>query len=480
MDFDSDFEDCAVKFKSISNFNELADVLYLKRGLLLLALRKSQNGSLYREFSIRKKNGSLRQITAPRGSLYLFQSRLARVLNFHYRPKKFVHGFVEGKSSLTNAEQHLKQRWVANIDIKDFYHTINFGRVLGLFNKFFQFEASLSACLARLCTYNNFLPAGAPTSPVISNFIAFSLDKDLFSVAKRYRLKYTRYCDDITFSSSSNQIPVELFYKEPVAQRYSVSDGLRITIQNNGFLVNDQKTRVQYFFERQVVTGLVVNEKSNIFRKDLKLLRLKIYSWRRFGAVQASKVWLKSENEKAISHHIYGWLAYIKSVRGDGDQALMKLCELVATFDDRAPGWVKKMAADSGTFDVFLCHASEDKAQIAQPLYSAMIAQDITVFYDKAVIQWGDSIVEKINQGLSKCKILIPVLSPNFDKKEWPKAELQAAIALMIKNKKSVLPIYVDGFPIENYPLINDLNYKEFPFDFEQIAKEVSQKLSEI
>ena len=158
-----------------------------------------------------------------------------------------MHGFLKGRSIVTNAKQHKRKRYVFNVDLEDFYGSINFGRVRGLFRaEPFSMGEKAAAIAAQICTFENSLPQGAATSPVISNFIASELDRKLSSLARRYRLTYTRYADDITFSSNNRNFPEGIAFFDgtnPITNDCCVGSVLEETVQGCGFSINHHTTR---------------------------------------------------------------------------------------------------------------------------------------------------------------------------------------------------------------------------------------------
>jgi len=146
-------------------------------------------GRMYSHFDISKKSGKNRLISAP-------DDRLKNL----YKPRNPVHGFVPDRSVRTNAESHLRRRFILNVDLKNFFPTITEARVQGLLESI-GIDADVAAIVARICSNNGCLPQGAPSSPVLSNMICFRLDKTLINFSKEHRLLYTRYADDITLSS---------------------------------------------------------------------------------------------------------------------------------------------------------------------------------------------------------------------------------------------------------------------------------------
>jgi RNA-directed DNA polymerase len=156
---------------------------------------------VYTTFYVSKKSGGRRQISAPITALKIIQQKLNQVLQQVYQPKPAVHGFTLDKSIVTNAKEHSRRKYVLNVDIKDFFPSINFGRVRGLFMAWpYNLNDSVATVLAQICCYNNELPQGAPTSPIISNMICAKMDSQLQGLAKKHQCFFTRYADDITFS----------------------------------------------------------------------------------------------------------------------------------------------------------------------------------------------------------------------------------------------------------------------------------------
>lgn len=178
----------------------------------------------YSEFEIPKKSGGERRIRSPIEKLKRVQRRLAERLSICLseidniegvkRECTLSHGFRPDLDIATNAAPHVRRRWVFNIDLEDFFPSINFGRVRGYFikNRHFALDETSATIIAQICCWNNELPQGAPTSPVISNLIASNLDISLNRFARRNRCTYTRYADDITFSTNKNTFQRRLQY----------------------------------------------------------------------------------------------------------------------------------------------------------------------------------------------------------------------------------------------------------------------------
>ncbi|NBX75262.1 MAG: RNA-directed DNA polymerase, partial [Proteobacteria bacterium] len=162
----------------------------------------------YLSFEIPKKSGGTRKIQAPATHLKTLQRKLASKLIEEYRVQHPAHGFLRQRSIITNADRHINKRYVLNIDLKDFFGTINFGRVRGMFmGKPYSLPPKIATILAQICCHDNALPQGAPTSPIITNMICSKLDNQLRKMAQSHLCTYTRYADDITISTNRKLFP---------------------------------------------------------------------------------------------------------------------------------------------------------------------------------------------------------------------------------------------------------------------------------
>lgn len=176
------------------------------------------------------------------------------------------HGFQKGKSIITNASAHKHKKYILNIDISDFFPSFHFGRVQGYFHKSkeFNFSKEVSTIIAQLACYEGKLPQGAPTSPIISNLIFNIVDLRILALAKKYKLDYTRYADDMSFSTNNNA-----FKKDHLAFMQELEE----LLGKNGFEINKNKTRLEYHSSKQEVTGLTVNDKVNASRNFINKTR---------------------------------------------------------------------------------------------------------------------------------------------------------------------------------------------------------------
>lgn len=284
----------------------------------------------YTVFEIPKSRGGMRVIKAPEPSLKAVQTRLAELLQdciadineARSQTEKLSHGFRRGHSIITNAYQHRSRRFVFNVDLTDFFGTINFGRVRGFLmtNKHFALHERAATVVAHIVCHENSLPQGAPTSPVVSNLIAHILDVRLAKLSRRFGLHYTRYADDLTFSTNSRTFPTAVAISDGVGS-WVPGAALIKAIQRSGFDINPQKTRMQLRQSRQDVTGLVVNEKVNIRSEYYRDARAKCDRLFKKGKYQTKELVRKDDGTFAVEEvdgtldQLEGTLSFIDSVK---------------------------------------------------------------------------------------------------------------------------------------------------------------------
>jgi RNA-directed DNA polymerase len=316
------------------------------------ALRDLEAGGAYRSFEIPKKSGGKRRIEAPRGPLHALQKELSVRLQSVHEPEPGSHGFVEGRSIVSNARCHIRRRWVLNVDLKDFFPSVTEARVRGLFRAPpFDLGHEAAATLARLCCRNGSLPQGAPTSPVLANFAARQLDLELQSIALKYNLAVTRYADDITLSSDAERFPSEIALRLGGGETEILTIAgpvLEDAITRSGFAINTAKTRLQYRSERQVVTGLVVNARLSPMRGHIKLVRALIHAWESQGLAAAAEDYFTRHPERLgrgrAAHKIedfrstvYGHMSFLHMVRGKTDRQVIAFCRRLSRIDVKNP-----------------------------------------------------------------------------------------------------------------------------------------------
>lgn len=226
----------------------------------------------YNSFEILKSNGDLRTIHAPKKSLKFLQKQFSNIFlqsildiqkqNHHYL--RCNHAFEKYKSIISNAKSHQKKKFLLNIDILDFFGSIHYGRIKNFLinDKYFSMTEKGASIIAKLAVYQGKLPQGSPLSPILATLIGNLIDVRLTQIAKKYRLTYTRYADDISFSSNC-PLPEELVYWDDSQQIWVAGNILEKVILKTGFLINPKKTRYTIIPSRQLVTGIVVNIHTN-------------------------------------------------------------------------------------------------------------------------------------------------------------------------------------------------------------------------
>lgn len=299
----------------------------------------------YKLFTIPKKAGGARRIWAPKGNLKWIQYCIKEIIEALYEPNTCVYGFVKGKAITDNAKCHTGKNYVFNIDLSSFFESVTEKMVANRLSRApFLLNQQISNTIARLScvrlhdwienpethvfeSYSRYVLAqGSPTSPVLANAVCDDMDIMLSGLASRFGLTYTRYADDITFSSNHN-----VYYSGSEFRK----ELLRI-VSLFGFEINKKKTRLQHRIEKQEVTGLTVNSGTNINRKWYKELRGLLHIWSKFGKNAA----LNSFYPRYHSSHgkpgagvpnleniVYGKLCFLKMVIGEDNPRFTKLSQ---------------------------------------------------------------------------------------------------------------------------------------------------------
>ena len=341
--------------------NQVSEMLYGENGKNAFDLKHltyyanpavSQNR--YASFEIKKKSGKLRTINAPVSGLKSILKSLNHIFEAVLETHPSAFGFVTGKSVADNASKHIGKQYVYNLDLKDFFHSFDRNRVkMGLWRNLFKMEKEkeqLAFFLASLCTHplsvgdetKIVLPQGSPVSPVLTNMLCYRLDVRLNGLAKRFKVTYSRYADDITFSGNRN------VFREPEFQK----ELKRIIEEDQKLAINPAKTRLQKKGYRQEVTGVIVNEKANVHRKYVKQLRSWIYYIEKYGSAKAEEIFRKDyfrdkghikNMANPMMSVISGKLLYLKMVKGDNDSVYLGL-----------KGRLEKVASISNEVDMLL------------------------------------------------------------------------------------------------------------------------------
>jgi len=287
--------------------------------------------SHYVRFRIPKKSGGTRELAAPHRDMAACQRWILSEILAKVPLNEAAHGFVSGRSTVSNAQPHLGRAVVVNADLKDFFPSITFPRVKGVFQQL-GYSPAVATVLGLLCTEcpratvlhegrklhvatgPRALPQGACTSPALSNLVARGLDARIAGIARRIGWTYTRYADDLSFSTDT-----------PGASRTGwLLARLRHVVGEENFTVNEDKTRIQRPNTRQSVTGIVVNQRANVPRDTVRRLRAILHKARTEG--------LAAQNREGHPHFV-GWvegmIAYIAMVNPERGRALRAQLEQV-------------------------------------------------------------------------------------------------------------------------------------------------------
>lgn len=313
--------------------------------------------SYYKTFTIPKKNGKFRLIEQPNEYLKIIQKIIKKGIVYscmenasgncmsEYKESDVAHGFLKGRSIVTNAKNHVNKAFIINIDLEDFFLNITpkmvmeslpcdgyglyggqreisnyeilmrhgepdlpikYGRVSGEnYPGYYRWRTDR---IVELVTFKGHLPQGAPTSPMISNFVCVDLDNRLLQYCKEQQITYTRYADDLTFS----------FDKISKVGEYN-SELFKIILES-GFKPNFKKINYTSKNKRQVVTGVVVNHKLNVPREFHKRVRAILFNWKTKGFTSTELKFYKEFPEKTdFIETLKGWIQHIGNVRGKND-----------------------------------------------------------------------------------------------------------------------------------------------------------------
>jgi RNA-directed DNA polymerase len=300
--------------------------------------RKTSTVSHYKRFTLPKKTGGTRLISAPMPKLKAAQYWVLHNILEKIETHPNAHGFVPKRSIVTNAQPHLGSDVLVNIDLKDFFPTLSLIRVKGLFRSF-GYSESISAILALLCTEPEVeevtldgqryfvalserkLPQGAPSSPGITNLICRHMDRRFEKLATKLGFTYTRYADDLTFSAKG----------EATKKLCTILRNVEPILTNEGFVIHPDKTRVLRKSQRQEVTGLIVNEKLGVPKDTLKKFRATLFQIEKDGP--AGKKWGDSPD---IIAAIKGFAEFVSMVNPEqGKKYKEQVARIIAKH-----GWV--------------------------------------------------------------------------------------------------------------------------------------------
>ena len=228
----------------------------------------------WRSFKLRKHSGGFREISVPYPTLLYIQRWIYSNILIKISVSPYCHGFRPGRSIVTNAKWHVSRKELLKLDIADFFPSVTINRVINLFRGL-GYSYDVGFYLASLCCLDGKLPQGAPTSPYISNVICKGMDSRIVKLAKRNKFNYTRYADDLTFSGEHINA--------------GFIDLVSTIVGENGFTLNESKTRLYRSKGKRIVTGISVNDKLTVPREYKRKIKQEIYYIKKYGLLDHLK-----------------------------------------------------------------------------------------------------------------------------------------------------------------------------------------------
>lgn len=322
-----------MSLKSAHTSNDLAALLNVPHDTLIRLAFRLPDGDKYSVMHARKRNGTPRIIRVPSNRLKMVQRRLLPLLEELYRPASHAHGYIPKRGLRSNAAPHIAKKYVLNVDLVDFFGAINLGRIRGrLLASPYNLTDAVATTISRLTTCDGSLPMGAPTSPILSNMLCTGLDAALTTLARNSGCFYSRYADDLTFSSNRRAFPAGLAVRSAdVGSTITIAGPvLSDTILHQGFVINSDKTRLLYPSDRQEVCGIVCNERLNTLPKLRRQIRAALHAWRKFGLTNAETEWNEKYNfrkSQGFEASLRGKIEFVKHIRGETDKIVVSFAK---------------------------------------------------------------------------------------------------------------------------------------------------------
>lgn len=274
----------------VQDLDDFSNLTHISKSTLY---QLSQNSDkYYKTYTIPKRNGKCRIISQPSKKLKGLQSWILVNILERLKVSTSCKGFERGSSIFSNAEPHRNANAILTIDLKDFFPTVTQKQVFNIF-KSIGYNDLMSIVFSNICTYNESLPQGSPCSPKLANLSAWKLDVRIQGYVGKRGINYTRYADDLSFSSL---VPLKVVQIIPMISQI---------IESENFQINPEKTRIAGVSRAKIVTGLVIsNDAIGIGRDKYKIFRAMIH-----------RLTLPSEQSNMrLFHQTKGWLAYLNSV----------------------------------------------------------------------------------------------------------------------------------------------------------------------
>lgn len=323
-----------IDVKKISSLAELAPLFDVSEEMLQKFLAY-QDEIIKRVLMVKNRSGDTRKIIFTSDDQYrIFLRKLAAFIYewYSHRIPDSVHGFVKGRSIITNAQQHTQKKIVVNVDIKHFFESINLNHIVDIFLQI-GFRKEISLKLANLVSVDGVLATGFATSPTLSNIACLNLDEDFKKLTSKHGFTYTRYADDITLSSDK-EVPSK--------------EEIKIIFGKYGFEINESKYRIYRKGGPQYVTGLsVVDERPRLSKKFKRRLRLELYYIKKYGFSDHFRRVLKRGAERRsfpsrfsiIVYHGYGVEGFASFVHSVEPKLGSKIFKTLLKQDEERVYW---------------------------------------------------------------------------------------------------------------------------------------------
>lgn len=290
-------------------------ILFDSKQIDLLFSNIQDNKKEYYHYEVKKRNGEKRHIYQPSENLKAIQQWIVNNILIYCKISNNAHAFVKNKSIITNARQHLYKGnfWLLNMDVKNFFESIHKKSIINVFKEL-GYNNEVSKKLSEYCCINNKLVQGFCTSPILSNIIFKNIDEELLQLSKLEGLKYTRYADDISFSSTLiNNIDIKYLKKE-----------ITYILNKSNFQINEEKTH--YYNETQIkkITGIIIKDgKLQAPSKIKRFLDKEIYYCEKYGVNSH----LEHENKLYLANYkgyLYGYANYISMIEKQVGEEFIK------------------------------------------------------------------------------------------------------------------------------------------------------------
>ena len=265
--------------------------------------------SHYKRVKIPKKNGSFRELSVPDEVLKKIQRAIVQKILVYEPISKYAQAYKTGASVQRNASHHVGKKKILKLDIKHFFDSILYSTVKDKCFPAERFSEPIRILLSMLCYNREALPQGAPSSPIITNIIMRDFDEKVGDFCRERNITYTRYCDDMTFSGDFDEKPIIEFVKAALFEY--------------GYLLNSKKTTVVSSSGRQIVTGVVVNEKLTVPAEYKAKIRQEVYFCKKFGVENHLEHIHYTKDKKAYLQSLLGRVSFVLQTEPNDEDFLM-------------------------------------------------------------------------------------------------------------------------------------------------------------